>query len=454
MTPADRVRSALDRVMPDARADLERLVRIPSVSADPSASAAMQASAEEVAAQLRSAGLADIEVLHPGGGKPAVVGHRPGPAGAPCVLLYAHHDVQPPGDLGQWASDPFEPVERDGRLYGRGAADDKAGVVLHCAALRALRDEELGVGLTVLVEGEEEIASPNLASLLGEHRDRVAADVVVLADSTNWRIGVPALTTSLRGGVNAVVEVRTLRHAVHNGVYGGPVPDALTVLSRLLATLHDDEGNVAVEGPTRGDADPLDLTDEQLRADAGVLDGVRLLGTGTLTSRLWAGPSISVIGIDAPPVDGAPMTIVPGARAKLTLRVGPGDDANDARDALLRHLERHAPWGATVSVTAGKTVQPFAARTDGPAFAAARQAFAEAWGVPPVEIGVGGSIDFVGAFARELPRAEVLITGVEDPDTRAHGPDESLHLADFAKACLAEALLLARLGGSGLSRAR
>jgi acetylornithine deacetylase/succinyl-diaminopimelate desuccinylase-like protein len=430
MTPADRVRSALDRVMPDARADLERLVRIPSVSADPSASAAMQASAEEVAAQLRSAGLADVEVLHPGGGKPAVVGHRPGPAGAPCVLLYAHHD------------------------YGRGAADDKAGVVLHCAALRALRDEELGVGLTVLVEGEEEIASPNLASLLGEHRDRVAADVVVLADSTNWRIGVPALTTSLRGGVNAVVEVRTLRHAVHNGVYGGPVPDALTVLSRLLATLHDDEGDVAVEGLTRGDADPLDLTDEQLRTDAGVLDGVRLLGTGTLTSRLWAGPSISVIGIDAPPVDGAPMTIVPGARAKLTLRVGPGDDANDARDALLRHLERHAPWGATVSVTAGKTVQPFAARTDGPAFAAARQAFAEAWGVPPVEIGVGGSIDFVGAFARELPRAEVLITGVEDPDTRAHGPDESLHLADFAKACLAEALLLARLGGSGLSRAR
>jgi acetylornithine deacetylase/succinyl-diaminopimelate desuccinylase-like protein len=318
-------------------------------------------------------------------------------------------------------------------------------VALHCAALRALGDE-IDVGVTVLVEGEEEIGSPTLPSLLAAHRERFAADVVVLADSTNWRLGVPALTTTLRGGVNAVVEVRTLRHAVHNGVYGGPVPDALTALCRLLATLHDENGDVAVDGLTRGDWDPLDLTPERLRADAGVLNGVSLLGTGHLTSRLWAGPSVSVIGIDAPAVDGAATTLVPSARAKVTLRVGPADNAVAAADALAAHLLARAPWGATVTVTAGKAVQPFAASTAGPAYAAARSAFAEAWGVPPVEIGVGGSIDFVGKLARELPDAEFLVTGVEDPDTRAHGANESLHLADFEKACLAEALLLARLG--------
>jgi acetylornithine deacetylase/succinyl-diaminopimelate desuccinylase-like protein len=456
-----RLRAALDRVLPEVRAGLERLVRIPSVSADPSAAPQLLASAEEVAAQLRSAGLSSVDVLGADGGHPAVVGHRAGPPGAPTVLLYAHHDVQPTGPLDQWDSDPFQPMERDGRLYGRGAADDKAGVAMHCAALRALDGAlggelggELGVGVTVLVEGEEEIGSPTLPSLLAAHRDRLAADVVVLADSTNWRVGVPALTTTLRGGVSAVVEVRTLRHAVHNGVYGGPVPDALTALCRLLATLHDEHGDVAVEGLSRGVADPLDLTPDQLRADAGVLEGVALLGTGHLTSRLWAGPAVSVTGVDAPPVDGAAMTLVPTARAKLTLRVGPGDDAAAAADALAAHLRRHAPWGAQVSVTTGRAVQPFAAATSGPAYAAARSAFAEAWGVPPVEIGVGGSIHFVGKLASELPDAEFLITGVEDPDTRAHGANESLHLADFEKACLAEALLLDRLGAERGSTTR
>ena len=210
-------------------------------------------------------------------------------------------------------SDPFEPTERDGRLYGRGAADDKAGIAVHLAALRALGDD-LEVGVTVLVEGEEEIGSPTLDRLLATLGDRLAADVIVLTDSTNWRIGVPALTTSLRGGFNAVVEVRTLDHAVHNGVYGGPVPDALTALVRLLATLHDENGDVAVDGLWRTPADPLDLTDEQLRADAGMLDGVRVIGTGTLTSRLWTAPAISVSGIDAPDRRRRADDAVPSAR--------------------------------------------------------------------------------------------------------------------------------------------
>jgi acetylornithine deacetylase/succinyl-diaminopimelate desuccinylase-like protein len=437
-------REALAGVLPGVRRDLERLIRIPSISADPAASAHVLECAETVAFMLRTSGVEDVEVLNVPGGQPAVLGRRPGPAGAPTILLYAHHDVQPPGDAGRWESEPFEPTERDGRLYGRGAADDKAGVALHLAALRAV-GTALPVGVVVLVEGEEEIGSPTLPALLDAYRSRLAADVIVLADSTNWRVGVPALTTSLRGGVNVVVEVSTLRHAVHNGLYGGPVPDALTALARLLATLHDERGNVAVAGLSHGDSDPLDLTDARLRADAGLLDGVELIGTGSLTSRLWNGPAIAVVGIDAPAVDSASMSLVPSARAKLTLRIGPLDDAEDARAALVDHLESHTPWGARVKVMAGKAVQPFRVPGSGPAYAAARSAFADAWGVQPVEIGVGGSIDFVPTFTRAFPDAEILVTGVEDPDTRAHGANESLHLADFERACLAEALFLTRL---------
>lgn len=449
----DELRSALRGVLPEVRSGLERLVRIPSVSADPAAAPHVRDSAEEVARQLSAAGLEEVELLA-AGGHPAVVGHRPAAPGEPTVLLYAHHDVQPVGELERWTSDPFVPEERGGRLYGRGAADDKAGVAVHCAALRTLAavGESSGVGVVVLVEGEEEIGSPTLPALLSEHRGRLAADVLVLADSTNWRVGVPALTTSLRGGVSVVVTVETLDHAVHNGVYGGPVPDALIVLARLLATLHDDRGDVAVPGLVREPADALDLTEEELRAEAGVLDGVELLGTGTLTSRLWAGPALSVVGIDAPPVDGSGMVLVPSARARLALRIGPGDDGAAARDALVVHLKAAAPWGARVTVSAGEPVSPFRAETSGPAYAVARSAFAEAWGTAPVEVGVGGSIGFLAPFVRTFPDAEVLITGVEDPDTRAHAPDESLHLADFERACLAEALFLHELGQQSSSR--
>jgi acetylornithine deacetylase/succinyl-diaminopimelate desuccinylase-like protein len=256
---------------------------------------------------------------------------------------------------------------------------------------------------------------------------------------------VPALTVSLRGGVNVVVEVATIDHPLHNGVYGGPVPDALTVLSRLVATLHDDKGDVAVAGLTRAPAGELELDEPMLRSDAGLLDGVELIGTGSITSRLWSGPAISVVGIDAPPVDGAAMTLVPRARAKITLRSGPDDDPAQARDALVEHLRRQVPWGARLTVTPGKVVSGFRARVDGPARAEMLRAFADAWGTAPVDIGVGGSIDFVAVFARSFPGREILVTGIEDPDTRAHGPNESLHLADFERACLAETIFLSRL---------
>jgi cysteinylglycine-S-conjugate dipeptidase len=440
--------SAVRRVLPSVRSDLERLVRIPSVSADPAAAAHLRASAGEVAATLRRAGLPEVEVLTVEGGRPAVLGRRPGPPGAPTVLLYAHHDVQPAGDRAAWDSDPFEPQVRRGRLYGRGAADDKAGIAVHLAALRAHGDR-LPVGVTVLVEGEEEVGSPSLARFLAAYAGRIGADVVVLADSANWTAEVPSLTTSLRGGANVTVQVRALRHGVHSGMYGGPVPDALTALCRLLATLHDEHGDVAVAGLVRGTADPIDLTEEQLRADSGLLDGVRLIGTGRLTERLWARPAIAVIGLDAPPVDEASNTLLPAARATVSLRVAPGDDETRARAALVSHLESHAPWGVRVTVQPGGTVAPYALRAGGRAYRAAHAALAEAWGTPAVDIGVGGSLAFVTAFARFAPGAEMLITGVEDPGTRAHGPNESLDLAVFERACLAETLLLRNLADPG-----
>jgi len=449
-TDHDDLRAAVAAVLPGVRGDLEALVRIPSVSADPAAAGEVLRSAQETARLLREAGCADVEILAVPGGAPAVVGSRPGPPGAPTVLLYAHHDVQPTGVRSDWHSQPFEPTERDGRLYGRGAADDKAGIAVHLAALRAherLTPGGLPVGVTVLVEGEEEIGSPTLAEFLRVHRDRLAADVLVLADSSNWAIGVPALTTSLRGLADCVVEVRTLTHGVHSGVYGGPAPDALTALCRLLATLHDEAGEVAVPGLVTGPADPLDLTEERFRAEAGVLPGVRLLGSGSLTERLWTRPALAVIGLDAPATADAANTLLPVARAKVSLRVAPGSDAEEALDALVAHLHAHAPWGAQVTVERGSTGAPFAADARGPAYDAARASFADAWdGACPVDAGVGGSIPFIAAFAEVFPAAAILVTGVEDPDTRAHGADESLHLGEFARACLAEALLLRRLG--------
>src|SRR5580692_9350177 len=357
-----QLKAAVQQVLPSVRADLERLVRIPSVSADPAAGPYLQESAAEVAALLEAAGLPEVEILTIPGGQPAVVARRPAPPGAPTVLLYAHHDVQPTGDRASWDTDPFQPTETGGRLYGRGAADDKAGIAVHLAALRAHGDQ-LPVGVTVLVEGEEEIGSPTLLPFLDTYSDRLAADAVVFADAVNWTADVPSLTTSLRGGATITVELRTLDHAVHSGLFGGPVPDALTSLCRLLATLHDERGDVAVAGLHRGPADPVDLTEARLRADAGMLDGVQFIGTGSLTERLWAAPSITVIGLDAPATAAASNTLLPVARARVSLRVAPGDDADRARDALVAHLRAHVPWGAQVIIgSSGFTAAPYTAR--------------------------------------------------------------------------------------------
>jgi acetylornithine deacetylase/succinyl-diaminopimelate desuccinylase-like protein len=434
------LRAAIDRELPGVRADLERLVRIPGIAFEGFDHSHVERSAQATAELLRGCGL-QVDIVR-SGGQPAVIGHRPAPPGAPTVLLYAHHDVQPVGDPALWATDPFEPVERDGRLYGRGAADDKAGIMAHVAALRAYGDS-LPVGVVVFVEGEEEFGSESLERLLDEHRDTIAADVIVIADSGNWDIGVPALTTSLRGLVNCFVELRVLRQAVHSGMFGGAVPDALSALSRLIATLHDEAGDVAVEGLVARPASPLDFPEDRLRDEATMLDGVSLIGTGRLVDRLWTKPALSVLGIDAPRTGEAPNALVPSAKAKLSLRLAPGEDPKAAYAALKAHLEKHVPWGAQITMTFESDGAPCVIDATGPKYDAARAAFRTAWdGVDPVDIGVGGSIPFIATFQEMFPNAAILVTGVEDPHAGAHGPNESLHLGEFARVCLAEALLL------------
>jgi cysteinylglycine-S-conjugate dipeptidase len=441
------LRAAITRELPGVRADLERLVRIPGIAFDGFDHSHVERSAEAVAELLRGCGL-DTRIVRSGGGLPAVIGTRPAPPGAPTVLLYAHHDVQPTGDLALWESDPFVAVERDGRLYGRGAADDKAGVMAHVAALRAYGDD-LPVGVVIFVEGEEEFGSASLERLLAEHRDDLAADVIVIADSGNWDIGVPALTTSLRGIVNMFVEVRTADHAIHSGMFGGAVPDSLTVLAKLLATLHDEAGDVAVDGLISAGPTPVDYPEERLRAEAGLLDGVSFVGTGRLTERIWHKPAVSVLGIDAPRTGEAPNALVPSAKAKLSVRLAPGDDPKTAYVAMKAHLEKHALWGAHVEVTFEHDGLPCVIDASGPMFDAARAAFRTAWdGVDPVDIGVGGSIPFIATFQEMFPGAAILVTGVEDPHAQAHGPNESLHLGEFARVCLAEALLLTYVAGA------
>jgi acetylornithine deacetylase/succinyl-diaminopimelate desuccinylase-like protein len=439
------LRAAVEQQLPGARADLERLVRIPSIWADPAHADDTHRSAEAVAELARGAGAADVAVVTADDGAPAVLAHWPAPPGAPTVLLYAHHDVQPTGGDELWTAHPFEPVERNGRLYARGAADDKAGVMTHLAVLRAF-DGRPPVGVTLFIEGEEESGSPTLPTFLREYRDTLACDVIVIADAGNPAVDVPALTTSLRGLVDVVIEVSMLERPVHSGVFGGPIGDALTALCRALAGLHDEHGDVAVPGLVHGTSDAPDVDEATFRGDAGLLSGVALIGSGSIVERTWTKPAVAVLAIDAPRVAEAANILIPRARAVVSLRLGPGDDATTAQKALAEHLSAQVPWGAHVTVTPGTgTAEPFSLSATGPAYDAARRTFAAAYGNELVEVGIGGSIPFIAEFARTFPGAAVLVTGVGDPASRWHGIDESLDLGMFARGVLAEALFLAEL---------
>ena len=314
----------------------------------------------------------------------------------------------------------------------------------HLATLRAF-DGRPPVGVLLFVEGEEESGSPTLPALLAEHRDSLAADVIVIADAANPAVDVPALTTSLRGLANIVVEVSMLERAVHSGMFGGPAGDALTALCRLLATLHDDKGEVAVAGLTIGTSEAPDVEEDTFRGDAGLLDGVELLGTGTIPERLAHKPAIAVLGIDAPAVDGSANILLPRARAMVSVRLAPGDESGCAVEAVTEHLRRHVPWGAHLEVTTRATGEPFALEATGDVYDLARDALSAAFGHGTVEMGMGGTIPFIAEFARTFPGAAVLVTGVGDPASRWHGVDESLHLGMFGRCVLAEAMLLRSL---------
>ena len=454
---AEALRQAVAESFDKTIGQLTDLVAIPGIAWPSFDPAPLNRSADAVASLVRASGFDDVRILRcdkedgtPGG--PAVVARRPAAEGMPTVLLYAHHDVQPTGDLALWETDPFTAVERDGRLFGRGAADDKAGILAHIAAYSAVTrvlGDELGLGVTFFFEGEEEAGSPTFRQFLETHRELLRADVIVVADSSNWKVGIPALTTSLRGLVDGTIEVKVLDHAVHSGMFGGPVLDAPTLLARLIATLHDDEGSVAIKGLVSRDDVVVDLTEEEYRADASVLDGVKLAGTGSIASRMWTKPALSIIGFDAPAVDVASNTLLPRARAKFSLRLAPGQDPAAAMEAVRQHVETHAPFGAEVVFTPGESGNSFLTDTSSKAASVAMWALGEAWGVPAVEMGIGGSIPFIADLTELYPHVQILVTGVEDPDSRAHSANESLHLGDFRNAIVAEALLLARLNNEG-----
>jgi acetylornithine deacetylase/succinyl-diaminopimelate desuccinylase-like protein len=442
---AYELRVAIAEWHPRAVEELSNLVRIPSIAFPGYDEKPVRESAEATAETLEAAGYGGVRLIElPEVDHPAVFGEVAGPAGAPTILLYAHHDIQPEGPLEEWTSAPFEPEERNGRLYGRGTSDDKCGIVMHAASLRAWGGKP-PVSLKVLVEGEEESSADNLPFLIDGHQELLAADIVGVADGGNWRTGLPTLESSIRGVVDCTVTVRVLDLAVHSGVHGGAAPDALSALARILATLHDDDGEVAIEGLTRGTWDGLQMSEDEFRQETPLRPGVRLIGTGTISDRLWAKPAVSVLGVDAPRVVEASNQLVPWATAKVSLRLAPDDDPKRAMDALTGHLAAHAPWGVEVDVMPGTSGSGLRVRTDGPGFAAMTRAMEAAFGRPLVQTGSGGSVPLVPVLARALPDAEILLYGASDEKSQYHSIDESVDLGELERSCLAEALLFDEL---------
>jgi len=437
----ERVASLMGRVRPE----LGELVAIRSV-ADPRQYPPEECAraAEWVRDAFAGVGFSDARLAEMADGSQAVIGSRPGPdPGAATVLLYAHYDVQPPLDEAAWRTPPFALTEVDGRWYGRGAADCKGNILVHLTALRALGDA-VPVNLKLVVEGSEETTGA-LEGFVPGHADLLRADAILVCDSGNAAVGHPAVTVSLRGVVDVIVHVAALASELHSGLFGGAAPDALAALAAMLATLRDARGNTTIPGLDNTQVWPgASYPAETFRMDAGVLDGVCLLGDGTVADMVWSRPAVTILGIDCPPVLGSAAAITPRASARLNLRVPPGTQAASAAEALVAHLRAVAPWGVHVQAEIEAPGSAYLARTGGPAYQAIAAAMHEAYGRPMVMLGDGGSIPLCNVFADTYPDAELILMGVEEPLALIHAPNESVDPTEIAALALTEALFLQR----------
>jgi acetylornithine deacetylase/succinyl-diaminopimelate desuccinylase-like protein len=454
----EKASAAVKKLFPEALENLKDLVRIPGIAWEAFDAKQLEKSAETVKSLFEELGVFEkVEILRAGYGDsqvgaPAVVATRKAKNSRPTILLYAHHDVQPPGDDALWESTPFEPEVRNGRMYGRGAADDKAGIIAHFASIKLLSEiagADFDLGLSIFIEGEEEAGSPSFANFLEDHKDQLEGDVIVVADSGNWSTTVPAITATLRGLASIEFEVRTLDHAVHSGMYGGAVPDAMLALVKILGSMWDENGSVTISGLFSVENSDLDYSEDQLRADSGLLPSTSAIGSGPILPRIWTKPALTLIGLDYPTVALSSNTLVPSVRAKLSLRIAPGDDPERALEALKGHILAHNTLGAEITFGTAELGKPFSLGESGWAKTLAEQSLSLAFGEKSVDIGIGGSIPFIADLERVFPKAQVLVTGVEDPDSRAHSPNESLHLEGFQSAILAQLLFL--LGGNQIA---
>ena len=441
----EALRARIHDDMPRVLDELSRLVTIPSVGYPDYEPDNVRASAELTRDILHGSGVEDARLVELDGGHPAVFGEVAGPRGGPTVLLYAHHDVQPAADPDAWATPPFEPTVRDGRLYGRGAADDKSGIVVHAAALRALAG---GAACTIklLIEGEEECSTEHLPQLVQGNADLLRADVAVIADGGNHRTGVPTLGTSIRGGTAVIVRVDVLPSPKHSGGFGGPLPDAAMALARMIATLHDDQGNVTLQGLHSFRWEGTQVTEEEFREESGAFPEIKLLGTGTIADRTLSQPSINVLAFEAPRVAEASNQIVATARAVIGLRLAPGEDHDRATSILAGHLAAAAPWGVRVTIEPGRPGAGYMVDTQAPAARAAKAAMTEAFGREVLEMGSGGSIPLIPMLAETFPGIQILIWGQGDHLSNDHSTDESVDLGDLERMALSEALFLRDLG--------
>jgi cysteinylglycine-S-conjugate dipeptidase len=443
MTAVQDIRRAVRDTMPTAIDALKQLVSIPSIAKEGYPREKVLEAARFTEEQVKAAGFQQVRLLDVPSGYPAIYGEIPDPPGAPIVLLYAHYDVQPPGREQEWHSPPFEPTERSGRLYGRGAADDKSGLIAHIATIQAFTGRP-PVRIKIVIEGDEEFGS-SLTSYIPQHPELFRADVMVICDHGSIVVGQPTLTTSLRGSAALTLEVSTLKDQQHNGVFGGPVPDALITLCRIIARLHDQDGNVHVPGLEHGNWQGADIPKEAFRRAAGLLPGVDLIGDRSLSAQLWAGYAINVIGLDAPTIAEASNSLIDTVRARINLRVPPDRSADQALNLLIGHVKSITPWHARVAISESHASAGFVAKTDGPAYRAAHQAIKDAYGVSPQIIGDGASIPLTNVLSEQFPQAEILIWGAEDLAARIHGPNESVDLEELERVILTQAFFLNEL---------